>query len=380
MAKTKRRSVRPGAAGRPSQSTLTIDLGAVAANYRTLRQQLRRPTTCAAVVKADAYGLGAERVVPALAAAGCREFYVAHFEEAEAIRRVVPARAAICVLNGLLPGEESAFRRRGFIPVLNDLAQLECWQKAARSSGHPLPAILHVDTGMSRLGLAPGDAIALAEPQRLAGLDLRAVISHLARAEEPNQPLNAEQLAAFQRVRAAFPRARASLANSSGIFLGPSYHFDFVRPGAALFGVNPLPGQPNRMRKVVTLRGKILQVHDVDPPRTVGYGATHRITGRTRIATVAAGYADGWPRSLSNRGSAYIGDLRVPVIGRVSMDLMTLDITAAPHVAAGDTVELLGDHLPVDDVATTAGTIGYEILTQLGHRYHRVYRGGPALR
>ncbi|HTY70718.1 MAG TPA: alanine racemase [Alphaproteobacteria bacterium] len=376
----RRRPVRPGASGHPSQSTLTIDLAAIAANYRTLRKQLRRPTTCAAVVKADAYGLGAERVVPALAAAGCREFFVAQLEEAEAIRRVVPAQAAVCVLNGLLHGEEGAFRRRGFIPVLNDMAQVECWQRAARSSGRPLPAILHVDTGMSRLGLAPGDALALAAPGRLEGLALHAVISHLACSEEPEQPLNAQQLATFQTVRAAFPRVRASLANSSGIFLNPAYHFDFVRPGAALFGVNPLPGRPNPLRAVVTLRGKILQIRDVDPPRSVGYGATHRITGRTRIATVAAGYADGWPRSLSNRGSAYIGDLRVPVIGRVSMDLMTLDITAAPDVAPGDTVELLGGHLPVDDVATAAGTIAYEILTRLGRRYHRIYKGGPASR
>ncbi len=376
----KRRAVRPGAAGHPSQSTLTIDLAAVAANYRTLRKKLRRPATCAAVVKADGYGLGAERVVPALAAAGCREFFVAQIEEADAIRRVVPADAAVCVLNGLLRGEEDAFRRRGFIPVLNDMAQVECWQRAARSSGRPLPAILHVDTGMSRLGLAPGDALALAAPGRLDGLALHAVISHLACSEEPEQPLNAQQLATLRTVCAAFPRVRASLANSSGIFLDPAYHFDFVRPGAALFGVNPLPGRQNPMRAVVTLRGKILQIRDVDPPRTVGYGATHRITGRTRIATVAAGYADGWPRSLSNRGSAYIGDLRVPVIGRVSMDLMTLDITAAQDVAPGDTVELLGDHLPVDDVATAAGTIGYEILTRLGRRYHRIYRGGPASR
>ncbi len=377
---SRRRAHSGDAAARPSQSVLTIDLRAVAANYRTLRRQLRRPTTCAAVVKADAYGLGAERVVPALAAAGCREFYVAHLGEAEAIARVVPARASICVLNGLLPGEEGAFRRRGFVPVLNDLSQVECWQKAARSSARPLPAILHVDTGMSRLGLAPDDALALARPGRLAGFVLQAVISHLACAEEPDQPLNAEQLATFRRVRAAFPRARASLANSSGIFLGPAYHFDFVRPGAALFGVNPLPGQPNRMHQAVALRGKILQVRDVDPPRTVGYGATHRITGRTRIATVAAGYADGWPRSLSNRGSAYIGDHRVPLVGRVSMDLMTLDITTVPNAAPGDSVELLGDHLPVDDVATAAGTIGYEILTRLGRRYHRIYKGGPAAR
>jgi alanine racemase len=377
---SRRRAGRAGASGLPSQSTLTIDLAAVAANYRTLRRQLRRPTTCAAVVKADAYGLGAERVVPALAAAGCREFFVAQLEEADAIRRVVPADAAVCVLNGLLAGEEDAFRRHGFIPVLNDMAQVQCWRRAARGLGRSLPAILHVDTGMSRLGLSPGDALALAAPGRLDGLALHAVISHLACSEEPEQPLNAQQLTTFQTVRAAFPRVRASLANSSGIFLDPAYHFDFVRPGAALFGVNPLPGRPNPVRSVVKLRGKILQIRDVDPPRTVGYGATHRITGRTRIATVAAGYADGWPRSLSNRGSAYIGDLRVPVIGRVSMDLMTLDITAAPRAAPGDTVELLGDHLTVDEIATAAGTIGYEILTRLGRRYHRVYKGGPASR
>ena len=380
MATTKRRAKRPGTPGRPSQSILRIDLGAIAANYRTLRKRLGGAATCAAVVKADAYGLGATRVVPALGAAGCREFFVAHLGEAEAIRRLVRAPAAIGVLNGMLPGEEDDFRRGGFVPVLNDLRQVERWQKAAHGARRPLPAILHVDTGMSRLGLAPADALALAAPGRLAGLDLRAVVSHLACSEDAENPLNAEQLAAFARVRAAFPRARASLANSSGIFLGPSYHFDFVRPGAALFGVNPLPGRPNPLRPVVTLRGKILQIHDVDPPRSVGYGATHRIAGRTRIATVAVGYADGWPRSLSNRGSAYIGDLRVPVIGRVSMDLMTLDITAAAHVAPGDTVELLGDHLSVDDVAAAAGTIGYEILTRLGGRYHRIYSGGPASR
>ncbi|MBV8537281.1 MAG: alanine racemase, partial [Alphaproteobacteria bacterium] len=225
---TRGQAVRRSPAGRsapghPSQSSLTIDLAAVAANYRILRQQLRRPATCAAVVKADAYGLGAERVVPALGAAGCREFFVAHLEEAEAIRRVVPAGAAICVLNGLLAGEEAVVRRRGFIPVLNDLSQLECWQQAARSSARPLPAILHVDTGMSRLGLPPDAAMALAAPGRLQGLALHAVISHLACSEEPDQPLNAQQLRTFQTVRAAFPQVRASLANSSGIFLDPAY-------------------------------------------------------------------------------------------------------------------------------------------------------------
>jgi len=365
----------PGSA-HPSQSILTIDLGAIAANYRLLRRELAA-AACGAVVKADAYGLGAARVAPVLAAAGCRHFFVAHLDEATAIRPALPKAAAIYVLNGVLPGEERLFRRGGFIPILNDLSQVAHWAKVARAAKKTLPAVLHVDTGMSRLGLAEAEAMALAaDRSRLGGLDLRYVISHLAVSEEPSHPFNREQLAAFARVRAAFADVPASLANSSGIFLGPAYQFDLVRPGAALFGVNPLPGRPNPMRQVVRLQGKILQIHEVDPPRTVGYGATHRVAGRTRIATVAAGYADGWPRSLSNRGSAYLGDVRVPVIGRVSMDLLTLDITRAPAaVRPGAVVELLGDRLPVDDVAATAGTIGYEVLTRLGDRYHRVYRG-----
>lgn len=367
---------RSGAsAASPSQSILTIDLGAIAANYRLLRKEAGR-AACAAVVKADAYGLGAGRVAPVLAAAGCRHFFVAQFAEAQVVRRVLPKGTALYVLNGILPGEEAEFQRSGVIPVLNDLGQFERWVKAARRAGRSLPAVLHVDTGMSRLGLSPADALALAQDkQRLARVDLRYVMSHLACAEEEHHELNPRQLQAFEEIRAAYATVPASLANSSGIFLGPRYHFDLVRPGAALYGINPQPGRPNRLRNVVRLQGKILQIHDVDPPRTVGYGATHRVAGRTRIATVAAGYADGWPRSLSNRGCALIGEVRVPVIGRVSMDLLTLDITAAPSAAPGDAVELLGERLPVDEVAETAGTIGYEILTRLGRRYHRVYRG-----
>lgn len=364
-------------AARPSQTILTVDLDAVVANYRIVQAQLTPGTACAGVVKADAYGLGARYVVPALAAAGCTEFFVAHLGEATAIRDVVPESASIYVLNGLLPGEEYEFLSSRFVPVLNNLEQIDRWSTAAQTTGRELPAVVHVDTGMSRLGLPPQEAQALvAEPRRLAALDVRYLMSHLASADEPNEPLNLWQLGEFRALHSRLPHLRASLANSSGVFLGPEYHFALARPGCALYGINPVPGQPNPMRPVARLDGKILQIHEVDPPRTVGYGATHRVAGRTRIATVAAGYADGWPRSLSNRGSAFAGDVRVPVIGRVSMDLTTLDVTAAPHLRAGDTVELLGSHLPVDEVADMAGTIGYEILTRLGRRYQRVYLGG----
>jgi len=365
-------------AARPSQTILTVDLDALVANYLTLRDRLGGKAACAGVVKADAYGLGLRRVAPALAAAGCREFFVAHLGEGLLVREVTPREANVYVLNGLLAGEEDEFRASGLTPVLNTLEQIQRWGEAARRSGTKLSGVVHVDTGMSRLGLPRSEAATLMnEPARLNGIELRYVMSHLACAEE-DTPMNKAQRLEFEAFRARFPGTKASLANSSGIFLGAPYHYDLARPGCALYGINPLPGRPNPVRQVARLDGKILQIHEVDPPRTVGYGATHRVTGRIRIATVAAGYADGWPRSLSGRGSAFTGEIRVPVIGRVSMDLTTIDITAAPHLREGDTLQLLGDKLPVDAVAETAGTIGYEILTRLGARYHRVYTGGAA--
>jgi alanine racemase len=254
------------------------------------------------------------------------------------------------------------------------LGQITSWAATARAASRPLPAVVHFDTGMSRLGLPPAEAARLADdPSRLSGLDLRYVMSHLACADEPEHPLNHAQRAEFNVLRHRFPGVAASLANSSGIFLGPDYHFDLARPGCALYGINPIPGHPNPMKSVVRLEAKILQLREIDPPRTVGYGAAHRVMTRTRVGTVAAGYADGWLRGLSGRGSAYVGDVRVPFVGRVSMDLITLDVTAAPQIRVGDPVELMGEHLSVDDIAATAGTIGYEILTRLGPRFHRRY-------
>ncbi|MBW7852243.1 MAG: alanine racemase [Rhodospirillales bacterium] len=352
---------------------LTVDLDAVRENWRMLEGMVGPTAECAATVKADAYGLGIDRVAPALAGAGCRTFFVAAIDEGIALRRLVPD-ARIFVLNGPFPGTCRDFLEHRLVPVLNAREQVEAWT----TGGCGGEAALHVDTGMNRLGLAEDELASLAAtPGALSPILL---MSHLACAEDGQSVMNAGQLARFLTARRLLPAVPASLANSSGIFLGPGYHFDMVRPGAALFGVSPRAGQPNPMRQVVRLQGKIVQLRDVDRPMTVGYGATHRVTGRGRVATVAVGYADGFPRSLSNRGCGHVGGVRVPLVGRVSMDLITFDVSEAPPEAVrpGAMIDLIGRENPVDAVADQAGTIGYEILTSLGHRYYRHYVGGAA--
>jgi alanine racemase len=369
---------RPSRALDRAGAVLEIDLAGIAENWRRLAARLQPGIACAAVVKADAYGLGMAQVAPRLAAAGCALFFVATLDEGIALRRLLPG-VEIAVLNGLLPGTGGEFSRARLIPVLNALDQVAAWRAGA--STRRLPAMLHVDTGMARLGLTRQDLAAIAgAPELLAGLELRAILSHLACADDAAHPLNREQLALFRAALTHLPRAPASLAACSGIFLGAEFHFDIVRPGAALYGVNPLPGRPNPMAQVVRLKGRILQVRDVDRGVTVGYGAAHRMERPGRIATVAVGYADGWLRSASHRGSGGIAGRRFPVIGRISMDLMTLDVTGTDPalVRAGDFVDLIDETYGVDDAAAAAGTIGYEILTALGQRYHRIYRGQAA--
>lgn len=372
------RRQRAAARARERATTLlTIDLDAIAENWRRLTRRLAARTRCAAVVKADAYGLGAQAVAPALARAGCGLFFVATIEEGLALRRVI-ASAPIAVLNGLVPADAGAFTRARLLPVLNDLGQIEAWRRHARRH-EAAPAMLHLDTGMARLGLPPAEARRLIdEPERLGGVTLAAILSHLACAGEPQSAMNPQQRDAFRALLARLPAAPASLAASSGIFLGTDYHFDLVRPGAALYGVNPLPDGPNPMRQVVHLKARILQVRDIDRGETVGYGAAHRMDRPGRVATVAVGYADGWLRSASHRGHLGVAGARAPVIGRISMDLLTLDVTGIdPQLARpGALVDLLDEEYGVDAAAAAAGTIGYEILTALGRRAHRLYRGG----
>ena len=356
---------------------LTIDLGAIRANWRLLRERAGG-AECAAVVKADAYGLGATRVAPALADAGCRHFFVAHLDEALALKPALPAHAKVMVLHGPTPGAESEFESRGIVPVLNGAAQIAGWRALAQRLDRELPAFVQVDTGMARLGLSPAELQAVAaDAQALAGIRVAGVMSHLACAEDQANPANREQLQRFRAARRLLPPAPASFANSSGIFLGEDFHFDLVRPGAALYGIAPVTGAANPLRPVVRLQGKVMQTREIEAGTPVGYGHSWRCGQPTRIATVSVGYADGWLRSLSNRGAAWFQGVKLPLVGKVSMDTITLDASALPADALqpGTLVDLVNEHQDVDTVATQAGTIGYEVLTSLGQRYARRYVG-----
>ncbi|MFE1598645.1 alanine racemase [Methylobacterium sp. ID0610] len=352
---------------------LTIDLGALAANWRRLAAEAAG-AECAAVIKADAYGCGIARAAPALWRAGCRTVFVAHLLEAERARAALP-EATIYVLNGFPPGSAPAYRALGLRPVLGSRDEIAEWAGMSRAAGERLPAALHVDTGMNRLGLSPAEALDLAGDPVLGAFAPTLLMSHLVSAEVPGDPVTARQVAEFARVRAAYPALPASLANSAGIFLGPDARHEIVRPGYALYGGNPTPGRPNPMRPVVRLEAAILQLRDVAAGETAGYNARWAAPGPRRLATLSLGYADGYPRSGTGRAEAVVGGVRCPFVGTVSMDLVILDVTQAPAaaLARGAPVTLIGDGLDLDEVGKQAGTIGYEILTSLGSRYDRHY-------
>jgi alanine racemase len=359
----------------PAGAVLEVDLGAIVANWRALGER-HHSGAVAGVVKADAYGLGAAAVAPALLAAGCRHFFVATLDEALSLRPLLPG-VMLAVLGGPLPGTEPDYLAHDLTPVLNAPAEIAAWAAAARRVGRALPAILHVDTGMARLGLDRAGLAALAaDTGRLAGIDLRYVMTHLVSAECTDDPRNAAQARRFAEACALLPPARRSLANSSGIFLGAGFGSDLARPGAALWGINPTPDRGNPMRPVVRLRARVLAVRNIGPGEAVGYNATFVAARPSRIATAAIGYADGWRRALSNRGTAVFDGARLPLVGRVSMDLSTFDVTAHLEVAPGAWLDLIGPGQDVDAVAAQVGTNGYEILTALGPRVHRVYRSG----
>lgn len=370
-------------AATPSTATgiLTIDLDAIVANWRTL-EKTGLPAECGAAVKADAYGCGAAPVVRALAGAGCKTFFVANVDEARTVRAAAPS-TAVYVLGGFTQGSGDELATIDARPVIGDLTELAEWDAFKQTSGWRGGAAIHVDTGMNRLGLSPADAENLAPRIKSGDHGITLVMSHLACADNPGHPLNARQASTFREAAYLFPGVPASLANSSGIFLGPHFHFDINRPGAALYGVNPTPAAPNPMQPVVDLKARIVQIRTVERGEPVGYSATWTTRRQTRLAVIAAGYADGYFRAAGSsdgtRGAEVIvAGQRCPIAGRISMDLLTVDITDLPQGAArrGQMVTLIGDGITVDELAHHFGTIAYEVLTSLGRRFARVYKGG----
>src|SRR5665213_3502581 len=371
------------AATAAATGVLTIDLDAIIANWRKL-EKTAVPAECAAVIKADAYGCGVDRVARALAGAGCKSFFVATLGEARAARAALPS-AAIYVLDGFFQNCGDAYAQIDARPVIGDLNELAEWDVFCRRSGWAGGAAIHIDTGMNRLGLSITEAQGIVPRMNAGDHGITLVMSHLACAEHLHHPLNAKQLAAFREIAGHYSGVPASLSNSSGVFLGAQFQFDLVRPGAALYGINPTPEADNPMQPVVELRARIAQIRNLERGETVGYGATWTTRRPTRLAIVSAGYADGYFRAGSSNDGTRGADVvvagkRCPVAGRISMDLMAVDITDLPHIAArrGDMVTLIGEGITVDELAHHFGTIGYEVLTSLGQRYQRIYKGGKS--
>lgn len=360
--------------GRPmSGALLTIDLDALCANYRLL-QALSGVAEVAPVVKADGYGMGAAQTARRLWAEGARTFYVARLEEGVWLRTALGSRAArLLVFDGVMPGEATAFETHDLIPVLNSADQIALWLET-RATGRQ--AALHIDTGMNRLGLSLAVASDLAaDPERLRRLSPCLVISHLACAATPEHPLNALQLARFRAVRSLFPEVPASLSSSAGIFLGPDYRFDQVRPGVSLYGGGPHECAHPRLAAVARLEAPILQIRDVPKGESIGYGAEQIAERPLRVAIIAAGYADGYPRAASPRGSVWFAGAARRLLGRVSMDLIAIDLTDAPDARPGDPVQILGPDMSVDEVARAAGGSAYELMVRVGHRSGRRWLG-----
>ncbi len=353
---------------------LNIDLGQIQANYQLI-DNLVGSAHCAAVVKANAYGLGCVKVAEALRAVGCRHFFVANIDEGIELRAAL-ADVDIYVLNGATHTDCEELTAAQLIPVLNSLSQIHRWSRLAKGKQCALQAVIHLDTGMNRTGLSASEAEKLfCQPWLLENIDVVLVMSHLACAEVVGSTHNEQQLNRFTAYRSRLRRGRASLANSAGVFLGSAYHFNLVRCGVGLYGGNPYLHQKNPMNAVVNVNAPILQIREVNVGDTVGYGATFEFAAAGKVATVALGYADGFLRSTAGTAYAYIGSTRAPIVGRVSMDLITLDVSLVPEslLAEGTQVEFVGQNITIDQAAQNAGTIAHEFLALLGDRYRRTY-------
>ncbi len=361
---------------------LSIDLRALKSNYAKLLE-VAAPAEVGAVVKADAYGLGAGVVSNALHQAGCRHFFVATFAEARRLRAHLPPHGSIFVLNGLLPGQEFESSRMGIIPVLNSLKQVRSWAKMCVISRGPLPAVINVDTGMSSLGLSLAEIDELlAVPDLLRNIRLLYLMTQLVSADETNHVANRFQRYSFKAVARRFPRVPLSIADSGGIFLGRDFVGDLARPGTALYGGVPAYGRDCGLQAVVRLDVAVIQTRRIVAGMGVGQGWSYKAKGPMRLATVAAGYADGIPRSMAGSGALYFNGTRLPIVGRIAMDSTTVDVTSLPEkddLKEGDYVEVIGPNQSLDDLARDAWTVPSEIMVRFGRRYRKIYlNGAPA--
>jgi len=362
---------------RISNSFLEINIDSIIHNYQLINNKVGN-TECAAVLKADAYGMGASVVAKALDKVGCSTFFVATIDEGIELRACFSKNEnQIAVLSGLLEGSEDIFYSNKLTPVLNDTEQIKKWAIYNKQKKISAPSILHIDTGMNRLGLTINELYDIIKnPTELKELHVEWIMSHLACGDQPRDIMNEKQLSVFLNAKKEFPNVKASLANSAGVFLGQSYHLDMVRPGIALYGSGSgsIPSKP--LKQVIKLYSRILQIRTLSTGASVGYGASYRVSEATRVATVGLGYADGYLRSLSNCSWVFFNGLRLPVIGRISMDYITIDITqiASEKIKTGDFIEIIGDKFTLDDLATVANTVPHELLTRLGTRHHRIYR------
>jgi len=356
-------------------SHLTINLTALAQNYRLLQQKAGYDCVVAGVVKANAYGLGLEPVARTLLKEKCPQFFVATLGEALEFREI-DKNTPVAVLGGLFYGVETLYLEKNIQPVINSLNDLARWQDLAIKNKIKAPTILHFDTGMNRLGLSEDDAQTLiSQPELYKSLDVQWIMSHFACADEPQHPLTADQAKRFQEISAHFPNAKKSLGNSSGLFRDVQFKSNMVRPGIALYGGNPTPEQSNPMKQVVSLNARVLQTRTCKKGDSIGYGASHVFEQDTQTATVGIGYADGFLRSNSNKGAFHYQSQLCPILGRVSMDLVTIDISQCKNMPKqGDWVEVISSNNTIDDIAQNSNTISYEVLTSLGDRSLREYK------
>jgi alanine racemase len=363
-----------------ASAVVTIDLAALQSNYKALAKQAA-PAACGVAIKGEAYGVGMEQVARALWAVGCNNYFVARPIEGAELREIL-LDATIYVLDGLYAEQAAFYIQHNLIPALASLGEAKEWAKV----GQARPCAIHVDTGINRLGFTSVEFAQLcADSEIRKYININLLLSHLACSDEAEHALNKKQLQSFQEYRAMMPNVPASFANSSGIYLGKAYAHDHVRAGIALYGGNPLPGTSNPMKPVVTLQAKVMQTRLVLEGHTIGYSATWTAPRNSHIAILGAGYRDGIPRKLSSSqidgpAQVYLAGRRVPIVGRVSMDMMACDVTDIPkdEIQRGALAEIFGPNIPVDEAASLAGTISYELLTHLGNRYHRRYIGGES--